>query len=889
MTARSNLALTEAQLAAEVARCEYCEDKPCQSACPADCSPADFIMAVRVGAPSDFRRAAGMIMAANPLGGVCGAVCPETHCMAACARATFDRPVEIPAVQAAIIAKARALGVMPAFAAPAAGGPRVAVVGAGPAGAGAAAVLAQAGCRVDVLEARGAGGMAGLIPPFRLDAGVLAADLAFVAALGDVRVQRRAVGEPTALLDEGYDAVVAATGLTQPLRLGIPGEELARPWTSFLAERAGDGLAGRCVAVIGGGAVAADCAVTAAAAGAAHVELFALEKLSEMPLTEVERAGLLRAGVHVSGRTRVTEVVAEGGAVQGLRTRKVTLPAGEAFHPTRVVNVAGSEQTRADIDTVVVAIGARAERPATARAGVFVAGDAVHGPTTVVEAVAAGKNAALEVLGYLGTRRGQWPVASGQSPAPPHETIADATGPRPPAPGPVVPHPSAHDPRSTTHDPQSFTGHRPPAPGPAVASPRVKSTAVLPGFHRLPVALGAEFFGRPIASPFLLSAAPPTDGYEQMRKAYEAGWAGGVMKTAFDGVEVHIPSRYMFAFDKTTFANCDNVSGHALDRVCREVERLRREFPDRLTLASTGGPVTGHDEFDRRGWQGNTAKLEAAGACGIEYSLSCPQGGDGTKGDIVSQDAALTAKIVGWVLETGDPGVPKLFKLTGAVTAIAPIVTAIREAMALHPAALAGVTLANTFPTLAFRPGRRERWDEGIVVGMSGAGVTPISNLTLAKVAGLGVVVSGNGGPMDYSAAANFLALGARTVQFCSAVMKYGYGVVGELHSGLSHLLEARGLGSVAELIGRALPDPVTDFMQLPAAKQISHVEPGLCVHCGNCTRCPYLAIALDDEGVPHTDPERCVGCSFCTLMCFAGALAMRDRTPAEAAALRER
>ncbi len=851
MTPRSPFTLTDAQLAAEVARCEYCEAKPCKSACPADCSPADFIMAVRTGAPSDFRRAAGMIMAANPLGGVCGAVCPETHCMAACARATFDRPVEIPAVQAAIIAKARALGVMPAFAAPAAGGPRVAVVGAGPTGAGATAVLAQAGCRVDVLEARGAGGMAGLIPPFRLDAGVLAADLAFVAALGDVRVVAREVVDPAALLEEGYDAVVAATGLSQPLRLGIPGEELAQPWTSFLAERSRRDVVGRRVAVIGGGAVAADCAETAAAAGAAHVELFALEKLSEMPLTEVERAGLLRAGVHVSGRTRVTEVVAEGGAVRGLRTRKVTLPAGEAFHPSRMRDVAGSEQTRADVDTVIVAIGARAERPATGRAGVFVAGDAVHGPTTVVEAVAAGKNAALEVLAGFGAR------GSGSGARP--QTIAG-------------------------HVTEPLTNPEPRAPNPV----RVKSFAILPGFRRLPVPLDAEFFGRPIASPFLLSAAPPTDGYEQMRRAYEAGWAGGVMKTAFDGVPIHIPARYMFAFDRTTFANCDNVSGHALDRVCREVERLRREFPDRLTLASTGGPVTGHDEFDRRGWQANTAKLEAAGACGIEYSLSCPQGGDGTKGDIVSQDAALTAKIVGWVLESGDPSVPKLFKLTGAVTAIAPIVIAIREVLARHPAAAAGVTLANTFPTLAFRPGRREVWDEGIVVGMSGAGVTPISNLTLAKVADLGVVVSGNGGPMDYSAAANFLALGARTVQFCSAVMKYGVGVVGELHSGLSHLLEARGLASVAELVGRALPGPVTDFMQLPAAKQISHVEPGLCVHCGNCTRCPYLAIALDGDGVPRTDPERCVGCSFCTLMCFTGALAMRDRTPAEAAALRE-
>ena len=56
-------------------------------------------------------------------------------------------------------------------------------------------------------------------------------------------------------------------------------------------------------------------------------------------------------------------------------------------------------------------------------------------------------------------------------------------------------------------------------------------------------------------------------------------------------------------------------------------------------------------------------KLEFAGVMGIEYSLSCPQGGDGTEGDIVSQNAALTAKIVDWVMQVGDPDIPKLFKL----------------------------------------------------------------------------------------------------------------------------------------------------------------------------------------------------------------------------------
>ncbi len=849
--ALSPFILTDAQLAAEIARCEYCAEKPCRGACPADCSPADFIMAARVGGRSDFARAAAMILSANPLGGVCGVVCPDSHCMRACARAKLDAPVNIPAVQATIVARARARGGVPEFAGERTAGHRVAIVGGGPVGRGAAAVLAQRGCRVEVFEPARAGGMAALIPDFRLDPEVLAADLAFVTSLGAIEMRAERVTDPAALRAGGYDAIVVTTGLDRPVELGIPGEELAVKGLTFLADPARTPLAGKRVAVVGGGAVAADCAETAARTGAASVEMFALEKLPEMPLTAKELNGLLRAGVAVSGRTRVVAIVREGAAVRGLETVKVELPPGAAFYPSRVRDVPGTGQHRPDLDAVIVAIGARPAPLPRGVSGVFVAGDAEHGPTTVVEAVAAGKNAAVEVLAFLGFSGSGFAV-------------------RPSADG--------------GHGAGSLANPEPRAPSPV----RIKSTVVLPGWRRLPVPLDAEFFGRPILSPFLLSAAPPTDGYEQMRKAYEAGWAGAVMKTAFDGVPIHIPSRYMFAFDETTFANCDNVSGHPLDRVCREVERLRREFPDRLTLASTGGPVTGRDEADRAGWQSNTRKLEAAGACGVEYSLSCPQGGDGTRGDIVSQDAELTAKIVGWVMEAGDPDVPKLFKLTAAVTAIAPIVAAIRQVFARRPGARAGVTLANTFPTLAFRAGDRANWEEGIVVGMSGAGVTPISNLTLANVSRLGVVVSGNGGPMDYLAAANFLALGARTVQFCSIAMRHGVGIVDELHSGLSHLLAARGLRSVAELIGRALPRPITPFGELPAAKMISAVDAELCARCGNCTRCPYLAITLDGEKVPVTDPARCVGCSFCTLMCFTGALAMRERTREEAAALVE-
>lgn len=912
-----------------MAKCEFCAEKPCKEACPCDCSPADFMMAARRGEPRDYCRAAALILANNPLGGVCGTVCPDRFCMKACVRARLGTPVNISAVQAAIIQKAYAVVSVAAstssaveqhgiasrllFNVPAPNGKKVAIAGAGPAGLGTAAVLAQLGYTVDVFESRQKpGGMTNLIPRSRLADRVVHNDIEFIRSLGNVNFKKGKIIDLQSLVAErpqppgisgrgvslslrergrgaalrgtkGYDAIVIATGLDIAFKPGIKGEETAVAWTDFLSSPWKFNLEGRRVGIIGGGAVAVDCAITAKKKGAAHVELFALERLSEMPLTAAEFKALVDFEIHISGRTSVVSILKKSpsfskggrrksttsGRCAGLKVCKVTLKKGMKFHPRNVIELPETQQLRRDINFVIVAIGAHGSVKIRKQKGVFYTGDLVNGPTTVVEAVAAGKNTAMLVDSFVRNKS----RSGGEA------TLVE------------FPHPP-----------------RPPK--------GTKSSVTLAGKRMLPVPIDADFFGRRISSPFLLSAAPPTDGYDQMRKAYEAGWAGGVMKTAFDNVPIHIPSEYMFALTPSTYGNCDNVSGHPLDRVCREVERLVKEFPDRLTMASTGGPVTGNDEADMRVWQSNTKKLESAGAMGIEYSLSCPQGGDGTKGDIVSQNPELTAKIVSWVMEVSSANVPKLFKLTAAVTSIFPIITAIKEVFARYPTKKAGVTLANTFPALAFRnekartpqsevrssgfkvrssefprsaPDSPLPWEKGIVIGMSGEGVLPISYLTLANVSRMGVVVSGNGGVMDYKGAADFLALGAKTVQFCTIVMKYGYGIIEELNSGLSWLMKERNFASVDKLIGCALPQPIVPFTELPSLKKISAVDKNLCVHCGNCSRCSYMAITLGRKKVPETDPAKCIGCSICVQKCPAGALYMRDRTPDEIALLSER
>jgi dihydropyrimidine dehydrogenase (NAD+) subunit PreA len=752
-------------------------------------------------------------MGHNTFGGVCGAVCPDGFCVKACSRKLFDNPIQIPAVQAAVVQRAKELGVMPEFRKAKPNGKKVAVIGAGPAGLSAAGTLAQLGYKVDVFEKdKRSGGACNLIPDARFPKEVLKTEIEWVKGLGAITIKTGAgVKDPASLLKK-YDSVIVTAGVEEQLKLGIENEALGVEGLEYLRNTSKYKVKGRNVAVIGGGAVAADCAMKALALGAARAEIFTRKNIGDIQLPEAELRDILKAGININGRSRITGILKGGKGIKIVRL------------DDKSKDVPGTEQVRGDIQFTVLAIKNIPVFQDKKQKGVFLAGDCRNGAATVVEGTASAKNAAMEAHAYM----------QGQK-------------------APVFPD-------------------------------NKKSHVLLAGRDLRPVDLSTDFFGRKLKSPFIISASPHSDGYEQVKAAYEAGWPGVVMKTAFDGLHIHIPSEYMVTFNENTYGNSDNVSGHPLDRVCKEVARLVKEYPDRLTAASTGGPVTGNDEFDRKGWQSNTLKLEKAGAMAIEYSLSCPQGGDGTKGDIVSQDPELAAKIIGWVMEVSDPNIPKLFKLTGAVTAIWQVVNAIKQVYAKYPHKKAGITLANSFPALSFRPrmSGKGKWEEGMIVGMSGEGVAPISNLTISKAVNLGVPISGNGGPMDYKAAAHFLALGAKSVQFCTVVMKYGFGVIGELESGLSHMLEEKGYKSVGDFIGCALPQPVTNFPDLTPVKNIPQADAELCRHCGNCERCGYLAVKLDSHGVPKFDASKCIGCSLCAKKCFSGAIKMRKRTAAE-------
>lgn len=797
--------LSDRALKSELDRCESCVEKPCRAACPAGCSPADFIRAARGMSQSDFDRAGDMLRSQNPLAGVCGAVCREKHCVAACSKNKTGAPILIPAIQKAILERTIPGGAVRRFHAADQSLWRVAVIGAGPAGLAAAAFLAQGGCRVTVFEAKETlGGMCRLIPECRLPPSLLDKDIAFISSLGIQFITGARITDPATLTPE-FDGIVLATGRWQSRSLPIPGIELALDALDYLAKPA----VFKRVTIIGCGGIAVDCVQQALEQGAQRVDILALETLCELPLEQEELAVLFQPGVVLHLRHSVTAIEQRETALS-IHAEMVDLPNGAAFSPQHMIHHPESAHPVGCADAVILAVGTAPPHALSGPKMVY-AGEYELGPASVVEAVASGKRAGVSLLNLLDGK----------------ETAAD---------GAQMP---------------------------------------LPGYRALPVSLETTILGVPVKSPFLLSASPMSDGYSHVKAAYDAGWSGAILKTAFDNIPIKTPAAYMHCSDALSYANCDSVSARSLAQLCADVARLRLEYPDRLTMASTGTEMTGNSAEDQRRWQSVTKKLEQAGAMGIEYSLSCP-GTDGTDALALNQDMGKVLQVVRWILEIGDPAIPKLFKLTASVPALGRFVTGIKAVADEFPGAKICITIGDTLPNLIFQPRSGGIWEDAISMGMGGRRILAINAFAIAACTGRGIPISASGGIMSYKDAADMLALGAEFVQLCSLPMRYGVEILHELESGLSALMAHRGIKSIAALHGMA---KVLPFDALSEVKQLPAVEPMLCAHCGNCLSCHAQAVHLDDKGCPVFDPDRCIGCTFCTQICFTGALHMTDRT----------
>ena len=403
-----------------------CIEAPCLDECPVDQQVPRYMAAVRDG---DVREAVRITRLDNPVPSVLGRVCDHL-CENTCIRTHMDQPLAIRQIKRFIMDQERELPVVGG----ASIGPRVAVIGAGPAGLAAAEWLAYAGIRVTVFEAHPyAGGMVGgAIPTYRLPQAQIDQDLALLERLGvEFRYGQRAGVDFTldGLRAQGFAAVFIAVGAQQARRLGLPGEDAAGivDGITFLRSvREGHPLAiGKRVGVVGAGDTAMDCVRTARRVGAASVSLIYRRTVDQMPADREEIHAIREEGIEIVELARPTGLRVDDGRLTGVVcTRTAYRGARDAGGRKVPEDVPGSE-FEIGLDTLILAISQHAvldffgaQAPdltsagyiavdpvtfETSVPGVYAGGDAAaHGPSSIVRAAADGKRVAAAITAALG-------------------------------------------------------------------------------------------------------------------------------------------------------------------------------------------------------------------------------------------------------------------------------------------------------------------------------------------------------------------------------------------------------------------------------------------------------------------------------------------------------
>ncbi len=398
--------------------------------------------------------------------------------------------------------------------------------------------------------------------------------------------------------------------------------------------------------------------------------------------------------------------------------------------------------------------------------------------------------------------------------------------------------------------------------------------------------LSTNFAGIKSPNPFWLASGPPSNTAGQVMRAFDYGWGGAVWKTVGEPI-INTTSRYGgidLGLQKLMgFNNIELISDRPIADNLREIAEVKKRYPHNAVIVSL------MVESRREAWHEMVKRTEDTGCDGLELNFGCPHGmSERGMGAAVGQVPEYTTMITGWVKEVART--PVIVKLTPNISDVTKI------AVAAEQGGADGISLINTLnslmgvdlDTLSPRPSVRGKSSHG---GYCGPAVKPIAlHMVSACAKKVKIPISGIGGIAKWPDAAEFVALGATSLQVCTAVMHYGFRIVEDLIDGLNDYLDSKDFASLADLRGRAIPN-VADWGDLDLNyKIIADINADLCIGCHLC----YVAcedgahqcieeypprdsavqlgmlgrVDRDMNRVPRIIVDECVGCNLCALVC---------------------
>ena len=392
-----------------------------------------------------------------------------------------------------------------------------------------------------------------------------------------------------------------------------------------------------------------------------------------------------------------------------------------------------------------------------------------------------------------------------------------------------------------------------------------------PGPASLP-SLAIDFCGIPCENPFFLASSAVCTNYEMVARAFEAGW-GGVFYKTICLQEIREVSPRFDAVGKPFigFRNMEQLSENPVEMDFDILKRLKQNYPTKVVIAS----IMGQKEEE---WIELAKMAEAAGCDAIELNFSCPQMRLSGMGSDVGQDPELVTFYTAYVKH--NVKIPVIPKMTPNIAHIG------QPALGAYFAGADAISAINTIKSVTMGEGSEVNGCQ-TGSGYSGKAVKPIAlRHILAMVKNpimKNIQFSGVGGIETWRDALEFIQLGCRNVQVCTAVMQYGYRIIDDLVLGLQSYMAERGVDKVELLVGELLPkfflphDLDRDTVVFP------RFDREKCIGCGRCAiSCAdggHQAIRFDlDTRLPQLLGAKCVGCHLCRLVCPVDAIGLAKR-----------